>query len=144
MSSHDRVACGIELAGSRVTAVLVSGTRGRPVVHQSGCCSWTLNDSANAADVKSFKAVFDNLVRTHGLTRVAIRARTSRGKFGASGVTFKMEGLIQLSDVEVTLIPSKTISTAWEKAGASLPDGLRRNQEDAYRTAWMMLVDCDD
>lgn len=131
--------CGVDLSGSTLAMAIVEKTGDE--------CSWfdakpaklTLNNDADAGELKQFFATFAAFVREHQIERIGIKQRAAKGRFAGGSTTFKIEGLVQLIEVpSITLIAANRI--AKQSKGLEMPAGLRAYQHDAYRTAYTMAI----
>jgi hypothetical protein len=101
--------CGVEIKSNKANLVILDWNDGNINLINTSVKSITLNDSNSQSDIESFKTTILDFFTNHNIDLVAIKQRTSSGNFGASGLSFKIEALIQLYDKEVKIVNSKTI-----------------------------------
>ena len=135
------IVCGIELSGSTASIVVLEGSANDFCVIDTGITKLEINNFESAQDVVSFFDSFHSFVRNHQVQKIGIKKRSpkAKGKYASGPITFKMEGLIQLSkDAEVVLISSNTISAKIKKNPPPKAK-LFKYQGDAYKTAYTLL-----
>jgi DUF3010 family protein len=135
------IICGIELSGSTASIVMLDGSADDFNVVDTGITKLKINDSESAQDVISFYDSFHSFIRNHNVEKIGIKKRSLKPKkeYASGPITFKMEGLIQLSkDPEVVLIHSNTISAKLRK---DPPPNVKifKYQAKAYETAYTLL-----
>lgn len=134
--------CGIELTGSSATVVVLDGTQDDFEVMDTGITKINIKNPDSADDVRNFKDVFQAFIANHHIERIGIKKRGTKGKFAGGSVSFKMEGIIQLTDCDdVVLIPAQTISAKLRNATLPPCDSLFGYQETAYETAYTLLIE---
>ncbi len=135
------IVCGIELGGSTANIVVLAGTADDFNVVDTGITKLEINDSESAPDVISFYDSFHSFIRNHNVQKIGIKRRSpkAKGKYASGPLTFKMEGLIQLSkDAEVVLIPPNTIAAKLRKDPPPKAK-IYKYQTEAYETAYAFL-----
>lgn len=135
------IVCGIELGGSTANIVVLDGTVDDFNVVDTGIAKLEINDSESAQDVISFYDSFHSFIRNHNVQKIGIKKRSPKAKekFASGPITFKMEGLIQLSkDAEIVLIHPNTIAAKLRK---DPPPQVKiyKYQAEAYKTAYALL-----
>jgi len=130
--------CGIELKGNEARIVLLEGTKNSYRIISEAPKKIKLLDSGNQDDVHRFVNEFNEFVREYGINKAGIKERGTKGKFAGGSVSFKMEGLIQASTVEVVLIHSRTIKAKIKGEEIDL-SSVNKYQEEALKLAWVML-----
>lgn len=127
--------CGVSLSGSVATlALLEIGDNGFRVID----CETTrveLGDGNEASAVRSFRDAFAALIRDHQIDLIAIKKRNTGGPYVGGAMTFKMEGLIQILDVQVRLIAPITIAQSVKRNGYARPRDLHKYQKEAFEVA---------
>ena len=128
--------CGVELKGSDAIVVVIDTNSGQFNIVDTGVNKITLGSSEKAGDVQAFMDTFHSFIRNHNIERIAIKKRNTKGQFSGGAVSFKIEGLIQLSnDADVTLIAAPTISAQKKKNKyPPCPETLYNYQTVAYET----------
>lgn len=133
--------CGIEIKGSEAL-VAAAEIDGDVICHiELETKRVALQDDENAEHIKSFSALINGLVRDNGIDSIAIKKRSKKGEFAGGPVTFKIEGIIQLtSNCTVQLISPQTISAANRKYCFDIPNSLNKYQHEAFLTACTMIA----
>lgn len=99
-----------------------------------------LEDDDEAANVKAFAAQVAAFISENGISRLAIKKRSKKGEFAGGPTTFKIEGVFQLLDCDVTLLSPQTINAQNKKHNFELPSTLNKYQHEAYKTACSALL----
>lgn len=125
--------CGIELKGSEARLALVQKTD-QGIDHVSiATKKIPLVDGECCVQVKSFKETFESFCRENSVDKVVIKKRGKKGEYAGGADTFKMEGIIQVSDApNIILISPQSISSMQKKADIEIPDELNKYQHTAY------------
>ncbi len=132
--------CGVELSALTANVVVLDGNSGNFKVVDVGINKIELANSDSADVVYSFRDTFHAFIRDNNIEKIGIKKRNARGQYAGGGMTFKMEGIIQLAiDCEVILIPAQTISAQLRKASPPEPSNLPDSQRVAYDTAYTVL-----
>lgn len=132
--------CGIEIKGSEAL-IAVAELNGDEISHvELETKRVALQDDEDANHIRSFSALINGLVRDNGIHSIAIKRRNKKGEFAGGPVTFKIEGIIQLSNCSVKLISPPTISATNKSHGFAIPDSLNKYQHEAFLTACTMIV----
>ena len=132
--------CGIEIKGSEAIFAIAS-LQGDALQHVAiATKKIALEDDDEAANVKAFAAQVAAFVSENGISRLAIKKRSKKGEFAGGPTTFKIEGVFQLLDCEVTLLSPQTINAQNKKHNFELPNTLNKYQHEAYKTACSALL----
>jgi len=133
--------CGIEIKGSEAL-IAVAELNGDEISHVAiETKRVALQDDEDADHIRSFSALINGLVRDNGIHSIAIKKRNKKGEFAGGPVTFKIEGIIQLtSNCSVKLISPPTISATNKSHGFTIPGSLNKYQHEAFLTACTMIV----
>ncbi len=133
--------CGIEIKGSEAL-IAIAELYDEHISHiEIETKRVTLQDDENTDHIKSFAALINGLVRDNGVHSIAIKKRNKKGSFTGGAITFKIEGIIQLtSNCSVNLISPSTISATNRSHNFFIPESLNKYQQDAFLTACTMIV----
>ncbi len=128
--------CGIELKGSEARLAVVNKTE-QGIEHVSiATRKIPLGDGECSIQTKSFKDTFESFCRDNAIEKVCIKKRGKKGEYAGGPDTFKMEGIIQVSNVpEVILISPQTIAAMNKRQKVIYPDELNKYQQSAYLTS---------
>jgi len=127
--------CGIELKGNEARLAVVEVTDHR--IDHVGLATKKipLVDGDCSIQVKSFKDTFESFCRENSIDKVVIKKRGKKGEYAGGPDTFKLEGVIQVSNVpEVTLISPQSIAAMQKKNPVDFPDDLNKYQHNAFLT----------
>ena len=132
--------CGIEIKGSEAIFAIAS-LQNDTLQHVAiATKKIALEDDDEAANVKAFAAQVTAFVRDNGISRIAIKKRSKKGEFAGGPTTFKIEGVFQLLDCDVTLLSPQTINAQNKKHNFDLPSTLNKYQHEAYKAACSALL----
>jgi hypothetical protein len=88
--------------------------------------------------VKQFRSAVDSFFRDHRIDTGIIRKRAERGDYASRGMSFKLEGLIQLTDCcSVDFLAPQTITAFLRKHPVDIPNCFYAYQKDAFETAYV-------
>ncbi|NOQ67480.1 MAG: DUF3010 family protein [Desulfobacterales bacterium] len=132
--------CGVELKASDAIILVIDGTKENFGIIDTGIKKITLGDTNNAEDVQTFKETFDSFVKNHNIDKIGIKKRNTKGQFAGGAISFKIEGIIQLSkDATVKLIAPASISSTIKKEPPPAASQLFSYQKGSYETAYTLL-----
>ncbi len=97
-----------------------------------------LDDDLSQESIKRFYNELLLLVKENNIQAIGIKKRQQTGKFSGGALSFKMESLIQLLNLQVEIIPPATITKQTKKLEIS--DSIFKYQIDALKTAYTLLV----
>ena len=108
------VSLGIELKGSSCIGIAVSkGSNGTISIIEE--LKIELDDTYCDESVKSFFEQFSQIISSINPDSVVIKKRNEKGKFAGGAVSFKMEGIIQISATCKTTFISGAQSNSFTK-----------------------------
>ena len=142
LDRSEMLVCGVDISARTAAVVVVTlGPTGDPTPIASETRKLELADPDSQDQVKSFKNAFETFLRGASIRHVVIRKRTPTGTHAGSGLSFKLEGLIQMTDAcGVSLLAPQTIASILRKRPLAIPVDLRKYQEDAFKTAAAYLL----
>jgi hypothetical protein len=132
--------CGVGISSNVATFVILNGSRSDFVIEESKFKKNKLSEEKSQDNIRSFSAAIQDMFRQNDIERVFVK-RPSTGMYQAKHPAFKIEALIQLSDVEVKLLPSQTI-TAFLKKNPGIEElysKVLKYQSDALQAAYCGL-----
>jgi hypothetical protein len=111
-----RLAYGATISGQDVVLAAVSSNDGTSFeFHPAASAKLRLEYPNDRQAVMAFFNALSGLIKDNGIKIIGILGRTSSGPFASDGVTFKIEGLLQVLDVtEASVVHGKTL-TPWRK-----------------------------
>ncbi len=128
--------CGIELKGSEARLAVVKKTEDGVEHVNIATKKIPLGDGECSIQTKSFMDTFESFCRDNAIEMVCIKKRGKKGEYAGGPDTFKMEGIIQVSNVPaVMLISPQTISAMQKREEITIPDELNKYQHAAYLTS---------
>ena len=128
---------GIELKSSRAIYVAIEGTGDDFEVIDSGYLE--LKNSKDQPAIKAFHESWMTLLNDGDYNSVAIKERISKGRFAGGALTFKMEGLIQLSDYEIQIIHGTKLRNKLKGHDPAFGK-IHSYQEEAARLAYYLML----
>lgn len=129
--------CGIELKGSEARLAVVETTEDGIAHISIATRKIPLGDADSCIQVKSFKETFESFCLDNSIEKVVIKKRGKKGEYAGGPDTFKMEGIIQVSNVpEVVLISPQTIAAVQKKHNIDIPEDLNKYQHTAFLTGF--------
>lgn len=128
---------GIELKASRAIYVALEGADDDFEMVNSGFLE--LKDSKNQPAIKAFHEAWMTLLNQGDYHTIAIKERISKGRFAGGALTFKMEGLIQLSDYEIQILNGAKLRSKL-KGHEPVFGKIHSYQEEAARLAYYLLL----
>lgn len=131
--------CGVELKGGEAIICLLTYDRGAFTVSECRQRVFAISSSEPTQVIRDFQFAFKKLMEDYAVDEVVIMERHQKGKFAGSATSFKLEAVIQLLDMPVTIMDSDT-SKALLKRNPILVDidelGLKRFQHPAFKVAY--------
>jgi hypothetical protein len=132
--------CGVDLKASDAIVVVIDGTKDNFVIVDTGVKKISLGDTHNSEDVQTFKETFHSFVKNHNIDKIGIKKRNTKGQFAGGATSFKIEGIIQLSqDSTVELIAPVSISSTIKKEPPPAANQLFAYQKSSYETAYTLI-----
>ena len=133
------IGCGIEIAGRRAIWVALGVEDGQMVDLTGRQRPLTIGDDEDPVEVHRFHQAAQACLERWQPNRVGILQRKKIGTFAAGGLTFKMEGLIQLYPHRaVEIVPSATLR-AFAKEHQPSMNQRYAYQKNAYRLACYLV-----
>ncbi len=132
--------CGIDISGSEAVIVALEGGPDNFSVIKTDFKKIGINDYKNQADVQSFRDTIIGFFNNMGFDRIGIKERNSTGTRSGGTITFKIEGLIQTSELEVKIVHHATIRSKLRGKNIDLSKfDLNKYQYEAFETAFSIL-----
>jgi len=110
MATTDPISCGIEIAGRRAIFVFLR-LQGEAILDITGKRNQiTIKDEDAPEEIRCFYRTAESFFDQMQPLRIAVIQRRSRGHFASGGITFKLEGLLQLyPQTDVTIVPAAAL-----------------------------------
>lgn len=130
--------CGIDIQSNEAVLVLVTAEDGAAQISPRPIKKLALSHHHDATQMRQFMAAVESFFKENHVNEVVIKERTG-GLAAASGITFKIEALIQLSHPSVSFVHGNTLRAFGKTNAGALPDGLLKYQREAYlAAAWKL------
>lgn len=130
--------CGIHIDIDKVRFIILSCENGICTVVNTENKFLTLADRDTANGVKEFKDILHSFFDHHNLDNIGIISRIPSGRMSSHGLSYKIEGLIQLYEsCPVEVISLKTVIAYVDKNPHSL-ECEKKNQESALQLAYYL------
>lgn len=98
-----------------------------------------INDEYNNQEIRNFKKEVTTFLDTIAPTKIGIIKRQTKGKFSASSVSFKLEGIIQCYEhCEVEFVSKVTLNAFYKKNEFTIQP-THKYQTDAARLAQYLV-----
>lgn len=128
--------CGIEIKASEAIFAIIDCNDGSIEFVPSATKRLSLNDHDTQNAVRLFFDTISAYIRNNGIDVVAIKKRNKNGEYAGGPTTFKIEGLIQMTQgCDVLLISPQTIAASMRRNEFDIPASLLKYQHDAYLAA---------
>ena len=135
------VVCGVDIK-SKVANIVLVETKDDLTVHlKCATKKLELNDDRDAKSLATLKTAIEAFALKHGVEAFVIKSRQPAGKLSASGVTFKIEALFQLSGVPVEFVSPQALTKFAKSNKGGIPVGVAKYQEDAFLAGAKHLAD---
>ncbi len=133
--------CGVEIKAKEAILAIVEINEDNDLVHiKSASKKLTLDDDRNCKSVQVLLEAIKALANDHELKYFVIKTRQAKGAMAAGGITFKIEGLFQLSGVPVKFVSPQALQKVAGTNTGSMPRTVNRYQEHAYLSAVSQLI----
>jgi predicted nucleotidyltransferase len=134
------VVCGIEIKSKTATLLVLDGTRDDFTIVPSKPLKIELSDSSSQESIKNFSDEINKFITNEKVEKIIIKEGVSKGKFTSGSPVFKIETIIQMSGVEVTLLKPQLLKTFLKDETFDLNDNdLKKYQQVAYEVAYYGL-----
>ncbi|AUW58041.1 DUF3010 domain-containing protein [Sphingobium sp. SCG-1] len=128
--------CGVEIkAKEAILAIVEIDDEGGLLHIKSASKKLSLNDDRDCKSVQVLFEAIKALAKDHNLKCFVIKTRQTKGQMAAGGVTFKIEGLFQLSGIPVEFVSPQALSKLSSKNTGAIPATINQYQSDAYLAA---------
>ena len=131
--------CGVELKGGEAIISLLSSEGETYNVPDCRQKSFVISNSENTETMRDFHFAFGKLIEDYRIDEIAIIEREQKGKGAGSVTSFKLEALIQILPVNVTLVSPVAIKEQLKRNPPQVDfEGLelKRFQKNAFEAAY--------
>ncbi len=130
---------GIEIKGSDCIAILLEGKKSNFTILDFPK-KLSMKDSYCSSEVRSFHKKLESTFADSRVDCIIIKKRMEKGKFAGGALSFKMEGVIQLSfNKDVNFISSPQITSLLKKNPLLEMPSINKYQEQAFYAAFSSL-----
>lgn len=128
-----KMAYGATISGQDVVLAAVSSNDGTSFeFHPAASTKLRLEHPSDRQAVMAFFNALSSLIKDNGIKVIGILGRLSSGPYSSDGVTFKIEGLLQVLDViDADVVHSKTLTPWRNKYKKVVPEEKFKYQVDA-------------
>jgi hypothetical protein len=128
----------VELTGKRGNLAVVELKSNAVEWVRLGTKYLELSDPNQQPAARSFFEAFNAFCRVNEIGAVAIKGRAAKGPFAGGAVGHKMEGILQLLTVPVSIVSHLTLAAFLKKNPGEPPEGLLAYQLEAFNVARFM------
>ena len=133
--------CGVDIKAKEAILAIVENDNDGNFFHcQSTSKKLILDDDRDCKSVQVLHEAIKAFATDHKLSGFVIKTRQTKGVMGAGGITFKIEGLFQLSGVQVDFESPQALSKIAKKNSGGIPSSINKYQNDAYLAAVWRLA----
>ena len=133
--------CGVDIKGRGAILAIVSSDDENNLTHvDSTSRKLELPDDRDSEQLKVMHRTIKAFAIEHQIDRFVIKSRKGTGPMASGGITFKIEGLFQLSDTPVDFVSPQALGQLSKKNAGSPPASVKQYQKDAYLAAVLHLV----
>jgi len=131
--------CAIDITGKVVNLLLLAGTKVDYKVLESKPLKIELKDHTDSNSIKEFAKNIDDFFKAYGLVNVAIKSG-STGMYKSGPAVFKMEAVIQMTNVNIQYVKPQTLTAFWKKNDVDIEShNLKKYQHNAFKLAYYFL-----
>lgn len=134
------IVCGIEIKSKTATLVVLDGSRDDFKILKSKPLKIELSDSSSQESIKTFSDEITAFLSTEGVEKIVVKEGVSKGKFTSGSPVFKIETILQMSNIEVHLLAAQKLNAFIKNVEFDLNDNpLKKYQQVAYEVAYYGL-----
>lgn len=131
--------CAVDITGKQVHILLLEGSKTDCKVVNGKPIKIDLKDHTDQSSIKAFYKDITDFFKAHNISEVAIKSG-STGVYKSGPAVFKMEALIQLTDVNIQFVKPQTLSAFWKKCDEDIDSyGLKKYQHNAFKLGYYFL-----
>jgi hypothetical protein len=127
------IVCGVDIKASEARLALVTSTADESIHIACDTKKLLLINDQDVKSLISMKTAIEAFAQQNKVESFVIKSRQSKGQLAASGVTFKIEALFQLSLTPVIFVSPPTIAKFSKSNEGGVPSSVLIYQTDAYR-----------
>lgn len=133
--------CGVEIKSREaILAIVEIDAEGNLMHIKSASKKLTLEDDRDSKSVGVLHEAIKAIAKDHELACFVIKTRQAKGTMASGGITFKIEGLFQISGVPVEFVSPQAVSKTAGKNAGGVPSSVNQYQRDAYLAAVSYLI----
>ena len=132
--------CGIEVKSNVAYMVLLEGTRSSYTIVDIKLKKLELADHMKQESICDFSNAMSEFIKLNEVEFLTMKCGNAKGMYASGAPVFKIETILQLSNVNTTLIKPQTLNSFYKKNDLDL-DGLniKKYQHGAFRAAYYAL-----
>lgn len=131
--------CGIELKGDEARVISVNIDGDDYTVVPLAIDKFKIKDPSNQEEIRLFSITFQKFLTAGQFDAIGIKGRMTKGRFAGGSTSFKMEGIIQCTPFDVSIINSATMR-AKLKDKEVMMDGCKEYQIEALKVVLTMQI----
>lgn len=128
------IVCGVDIKSKEAIVAVLQGSSEANAPVDCESRKFTLGDDRDATSLFTLLAAIEAFARHHKVEAFVVKTRQATGRAAASGLTFKIEALFQLSKTPVEFISPPTLAK-FAKSSEPIPTTMFAYQADAYHAA---------
>lgn len=133
--------CGVDIKGKEAVLAIVCSDDESNLTHvDSTSRKLKLPDDRDNEQLKVMHRTIKAFAIEHEIERFVIKTRKGTGPMASGGITFKIEGLFQLSDTPVEFVSPQALGQFSKKNAGTPPPSVQKYQKDAYIAAAFYLA----
>lgn len=135
------IVCGVDIkAKEAVLAIVESDQEGNFIFRNAETKRLKLDNDRDSKAVKTMFEAIKAIAKKHDISSFVMKSRASRGSMASGGITFKIEGLFQLSDTPVIFVSPQVIAKTKKSNAGKPPETVKIFQQDAYAAAISQII----
>ena len=131
--------CAIDIAGKVVNLLILEGSKDSYEIVKSKPLKIELKDHTDQSCIKDFYRNINDFFSENHITNVAIKSG-STGMYKSGPAVFKMEAIIQMTDVCIQYVKPQSLTAFWKKSDVDIEShDLKKYQHNAFKLAYFFL-----
>lgn len=132
--------CGIEIKSNSAILIILEGTKEEYKILDISPLKIELEDCTSQENIIEFSKKINGFFKKYEVNNVIIKEGLSKGKFSSGAAVFKIETIIQMSNIKVELVKAQTINSFFKKNEIDLElINLKKYQRIAFQLAYYSL-----
>lgn len=133
--------CGIDISGKAIILLVLEGTKEDFNIIEIKPLKIELKNHLDQQQVKDFYSNIVEFFKANKISNVAIKSG-STGMYKSGAAVFKMEALIQMTNVDIQLLKPQTLTAYWKKSDFDIDSvNIKKYQQNAFKLGYYCLED---